>query len=130
MSCEEMMVEQAALIKGANPHARVWVYRNAAKALPWLSSVRTKLTDPLYSDWFLRFVPGGSLPNGSYYVPPCDANYSPPKCSPLYHDQTQSPEHPSALRPEDGNCTEACDCGAVPCGEYIWRHTNGSALRD
>lgn len=127
MTCEEALVEQAAAIKAVNPAARVWVYRNNAKALPWFSSVRTKLADPAFAGFFLPFKPGGSLPNGTYYVDPCDWNYDPPRCSGLYHDQVQSPEHPAAERPEDGNCTAApCDCGAVPCGEYIWSHTNGS----
>ena len=35
MDCEERLVAQADLVRSANPHARVWVYRNLVKALPW-----------------------------------------------------------------------------------------------
>ena len=31
------------------------VYRNFVKALPWLTVVREKVTDPAYSAWFLSF---------------------------------------------------------------------------
>jgi len=95
----------------------VWVYRNLVKALPWFSSVRTKITDPAYSGWFLKFKP-----KGPYHVPQCDSNYNPPLCSNFYHDQNQVPENPSG----DGDCTEPCDCGGVPCGEYLWDHRNES----
>ncbi len=30
-----------------------------------------------------------------------------PRCSPLYHDQVQSPEYPHG----DGSCAQPCDCG-------------------
>jgi hypothetical protein len=33
MDCEERLVEQASLVKGANKDAKVWVYRNLVKAL-------------------------------------------------------------------------------------------------
>jgi len=129
MDAELMMVEQAALLKAANPRTKVFVYRNNAKALPWLASIRKKLEDPQYSGWFLTYTPGGSLPNGSYYANPCDYDFSPAKCSSLYHDQVQSPGHPQAGRPEDGNCTAPCDCGSIPCGEYFWNWTNGTMLQ-
>ena len=29
----------------------------------------------------------------------------------------------------DGSCDVTCDCGSVPCGEYLWDHRNGSMLR-
>ena len=35
MDCEERLVAQADLVRSANPDARVWVYRNLVKALPW-----------------------------------------------------------------------------------------------
>ena len=85
MQCEELLVEQAALLKAARPGVRVWVYRNIVKALPWFTSVRTKMDDKNYSDWFLDFKPAGP-----YHVPQCDDNYSPPKCTNLYHDQEQT----------------------------------------
>jgi hypothetical protein len=46
MSCEERLVEQAALLKAARPGVRVMGYRNIVKALPWFSSVREKMDDP------------------------------------------------------------------------------------
>lgn len=35
MDCEERLVAQADLVRSANPDAKVWVYRNLVKALPW-----------------------------------------------------------------------------------------------
>ena len=46
MDCEERLVSQAELVKSVNPDAKVWVYRNLVKALPWYSSVREKMLDP------------------------------------------------------------------------------------
>ena len=74
-----------------------------------------------YSGWFVHFRPGGAvgLPNGSYYSPPCTAA----KCSPLFHSQDQTPSHTLGRK----ECVDAdCDCGPVPCGEYIWDHRNAS----
>lgn len=36
--------------------------------------------------------------------------------------QKQTPQHPKG----DGSCVKACDCGCVPCGEYLWDHRNAS----
>ena len=47
------------------------------------------------------------------------------KCSPLYHDQLQTPGY----REGDGICFDHCDCGSIPCGEYLFDHRNQS-LRD
>lgn len=74
-----------------------------------------------YSGWFLHFRPGGAvgLPNGSYYSSPCTAT----KCSSLFHSQDQTPSHTIGRK----ECVTAeCDCGAVPCGEYLWDHRNAS----
>lgn len=99
------------------------MYRNLVKALPWFTDVREKIADPAYSSWFLRFKPGGAFPNGTYHVPACDNFYSPPLCSQFYHDQEQTPsETPGG----DGYCAGKCDCGAVPCGEYLFDHRNAS----
>ena len=59
------------------------------------TGVRTKLTDPRFAGWFLPFKPGGSLPNGSYHVPPCTPSVmgAAAKCSSLYHDQEQTPQN-------------------------------------
>lgn len=29
----------------------------------------------------------------------------------------------------DGSCSKPCDCGGVPCGEYLFDHRNGSMLQ-
>ena len=85
----------------------------------WYTNVWTKLADPAYAGWFVRFDDKNTTP---YHVPPCDNNYSPPLCSPHYHDQDQTPGHPHG----DGSCAQPCDCGGVPCGEYLWDHRNAS----
>lgn len=110
MNCQEMLVDQVKKIKDVSPKTHVWVYRNLVKALPWYTDVREKISDPRYAGWFLRFR--GSLQD-DYQVPPCTAG----KCSELYHDQLQTPVHCDA---------PGCDCGAVPCGEYLWDHRNSS----
>jgi len=122
---EELLVEQASLVKAANPNTRVWVYRNLVKALPWFTSVREKISDITYTDWFLKFIPGGYFPNGSYHVPACDTNYDPPICSNMYHDQEQTPSYPG--NENAGACPGPCDCGGVPCGEYLFDHVGGGA---
>lgn len=118
MDCEERLVEQAKNIKKANPDTKVWVYRNLVKALPWYTSVREKLCDPAYEGWFLKFDP-----RVEPHVPKCDDNYDPPKCTEFYHDQKQTPSKGSGTT----QCNSApCDCGCVPCGEYLWDHRNQS----
>jgi hypothetical protein len=94
MTCEEELVEQAVQVRAVNPSARVFVYRNLVKALPWFSAVREKIMDPAYSGWFLRF--SGS---GNYHVQQCDNNFAPPRCSAFYHDQDQVRARPRRGRP-------------------------------
>jgi hypothetical protein len=89
-------VEQAALLKAANPEIRVLVYRNLVKALPWFTSVREKINDPAYAGWFLHFSG-----KGDYHVPQCDSNWKPPRCTELYHDQVRVLPAPAF----------ACNCG-------------------
>jgi len=133
MDAEKYLQKQAATIKAQDPKKKVWVYRNLVKALPWFGSVREKLSDPAYSGFFVRFgtapAANGSVPGAN--VPACDTNYSPPRCSSLYHDQVQSPQHPHGSLLQ-GSCPDApCDCGeGVPCGEYVWDHRNGSMLTE
>ena len=118
MDAELRMVEQAAITKGRNADAHVWVYRNLVKALPWLGSVREKLVDPAYSGFFLKF---DASRKGNYSVPACDTSWSKihktPLCSVFYHDQEQTPEVNGTVN--GGKCTGkgGCDCGGVPCGE-------------
>ena len=119
MDCEERLIAQASAVARASRGAtRSFVYRNLVKALPWYTSVREKLEDARYAGFFLAF--NGSAP-GAYHVPDC-APEDAAKCSALYHDQEQTPQHPHG----DGSCTLPCDCGCVPCGEYLWDHRNQS----
>ena len=65
--------------------------RNAIKALPWYTLVREKVTDPTYAPWFMKFSDTVIANHSAAHVPVCDDNYSPPRCSNLYHDQSQTP---------------------------------------
>lgn len=111
-------------------HKKVWVYRNGIKALPWFTSVREKLEDPAYSGFFIKFngttAANGTIPTA--HVPACDSHFSPAKCSSLYHDQVQTPQYPKGSL-LDGSCSKPCDCGLVPCGEYVFDHRNGTMLQ-
>lgn len=120
MDCQERLVTQVEQVKRVSPSTRAFVYRNLVKALPWYTLVREKLDDPAYAGWFLKFRDG--INGTGYSSPPCTGK----KCSEFYHDQDQTPEHPVG----DGSCTDACDCGQQPCGEYLWDHRNGSSLRE
>ena len=80
---------QAERTKRANPDGKVFVYRNSVHAMPWFPTVRAKLEDPQYAGFFLHFDPKRGH-NTS--VPQCDNTYSPPLCTTLYHDQTQTPK--------------------------------------
>ena len=109
-----VLIRQAAMVKAVNPNTHVWVYRNLVKALSWYEDVGAKLSDPAYSGWFLRFDPKRS----NYSSPPCTEGV----CSTAYHSQDQTPEHLTGRK----ECKAKCDCGAVPCGEYLWDHRNAS----
>jgi hypothetical protein len=132
MDSEGMLVRQLELTKAANPRGRHLVYRNSVHAMPWYATVLAKLRDPQYEGFFLKFADPPPLRNTSsgYWSPPCDATYTPPLCSALYHDQTQTPtsaSHPSTK--PDGLCAPTdCDCG-VPCGFYLFNHRNGTMFR-
>eukprot|EP00666_Eupelagonemidae_sp_cell4sb_P015195 gene15195-18755_t len=96
------------MVKKVNPAAKVFVYRNLVKALPWYTSVREKIVDPAYSGWFLRFKEGGTNGTGVWNVPRCTKGTNPAaveKCSDLYHDQEQTPKAPPGggpTRVQDG----------------------------
>eukprot|EP01046_Picozoa_sp_COSAG06_P060299 COSAG06_NODE_12775_length_1331_cov_2.163961_1_plen_330_part_10 len=148
MDDEQMMVEQIAQVKAINPTTHCWVYRNLAKALPWMKTIRDKMLDPRFGGFFLKFgatpPPNGSNPdtNGSFFSPKCDLTYSTPICSDFWHDQASTPQFINSteyhrhdagfIHQKDGSCLEApCDCGpGLPCGEYAFDHRNGSMLRD
>ena len=117
MDCEEMLVEQVRKTTVASPDTTVWVYRNGIKALPWYTLVREKVTDPAYAPWFLKFSDAVVANHSLAHVPVCDTNWDPPKCTTLYHDQTQTPGYPTG----DGVCAPpGCDVGSVPVGEYLF----------
>jgi hypothetical protein len=109
-----LCVEQAAQLKAARAGVRVMGYRNIVKSLPWFSTVREKMDDPMYNHWFIPFDVHNKTP---FHVPPCDTNYAPPKCSKLYHDIEQTP---GVFPHGDGHCPGPCDCGVHPCGEYLY----------
>ena len=77
--------------------------------------------------------------NHPYSDSPCTYE----KCPGLWHDQTQTPEWKKPRRDissngqksssqgkvdgaetvpkyDNGVCKEECDCGSLPCGEYVW----------
>jgi len=135
MTCEEDLLTQVKLSQedAANSGQRYYVYRNSIRLSAGFQACGSCL-------WTQR-MQCGSFPspqrhpiNGTdYWSPPCDHNDDPPKCSKLYHDQTQSPGYPTG----DGNCAApACDTGAVPSGEYLWDFrqlnttVNGVSLRE
>jgi hypothetical protein len=146
MDSSGLMVKQAQALRARNPNCRLWVYRNLVKALPWITSVREKLEDPQYSGWFVPYDPSRqSHPN----APPCDLHRTnkTERCSRLYHDQRETPEAfsycaktsapPSCDPTAAGNfvngkpdpnqyCDQECDCGQVPCGEFLFDHRNES----
>lgn len=154
MTASEAIATQSEMVHARFPEAKIGVYRNGVKALNWFSEIRAKMDDPAYSGWFMPFKQypgGGSNTNHSYFVPDCTYE----KCSGLWHDQTQTPEHPkkhalgrhhstwggaaggwrnrrrleaaaAAPKYDNGVCTEECDCGKLPCGEYVYDHRNTS----
>ena len=131
MQCEENLVKQATIMKAETPLSKVWVYRDPVLAMPWFTTVRKIMDDEDYRPWFLKFKNGtdgrGPLAHdgdGTYHHPVCDHNYDPPKCSDLFHSQTQTPGYPKG----DGDCEEACDCGRVPCGMYLFDHRSKAVV--
>ena len=114
---------QVQMTTAVTPGQKIFVYRNMPKALPWYTVVRTKITDPAYAPWFLKFSPAILANHSLSHVPVCDHNYRPPLCSDLYHDQSQTPGYPHG----DGDCAPpACDVGAVPVGEYLFDPRNAN----
>jgi hypothetical protein len=111
---------------------QVFVYRNMVKALNWFSSVRAVLDDPLYAGFFLRFAGSTdplSPPVAPFHVPPCTTQANTTLCSGYYHDQEQTPEYVTPQNPSPSiPCIAPCDCGTLPCGEYLFDYRNGSQL--
>ena len=123
MQCDEMLLEQIKGIKQASGNTtKVFTYRNIVKALPWFSAVREKIVDPAYSGWFLKFH--GDITHDNYTNSPCQENQG---CSALYHDELSTPQDTGKPNiQKDGWCNSTCDCGGVPCGEYLFDHRNSS----
>jgi hypothetical protein len=111
MDCEERLLTQAKMVKGVNPTAKVFVYRNLVKALPWYTSVREKITDPAYAGWFLPFSKKPPVNGTSWHMSKCTGD----KCTDLYHDLEQTP----VIHPNNNNPSR------VKEGDwYIYNNTN------
>ena len=82
----ELLTQQVELTASASNLTTVWVYRGSMWAYPWYTTVRVILDDPAYEDWFVDFVPGGSMPGNKWHSDPCDANNR-TLCSKKYHNQ-------------------------------------------
>ena len=89
-----------------------------------MKTPRAAIEHPNASSLFLSFAAA------SPHSPRCDATFSPPRCSNLFHDQVQTPHYPNNSK-YDGTCSSPCVCGGpdTPCGEYLWDHRN-AAVRD
>lgn len=75
-----------------------------------------------YAGWFYTFKDYcGPASNNSYHVPACDRV----KCSRFYHAPEHTPQYPQGT-PMQGSCKEQCDCGANPCGQYVFNFQNES----
>ena len=151
MDNDERQLIQVKLTKSSPdtaPYTKVWIYRNTVYGYPWFTSVRKLLDDPAYMPWFLTFngTGPGWANNTKYHSPPCDDNYSPPKCSRYFHTQMDTPLPTTRWGPEGkpiggyGQCfpkdeNSGCDCGTKPCGFYVFNHStkvviNGQSFRD
>jgi hypothetical protein len=142
MDCDGMLVEQAARNKAQNPTAKVFVYRNIVKALPWYTEVRTLLQNQSMWGFFIPYA--GCKDGAGRYVCTNNVTGVVDATANLFHDQKQTPGWTGGGDGgPDGVChgdtrgdnatgptqSGRCDCGVgVACGEYLWDHRNGSAL--
>ena len=143
MDAGAMALEQAARNKAANPRAKIFVYRNLVKALPWFAEVRRLLQNRRYWGFFIPYAGCKNSTTGEYV---CRNNVTGvvDASSNLYHDEKQSPGWttgggnqttgggnggPDGLCQGDTHGNNAsgptqsgfCDCGdGVSCGEYLW----------
>ena len=119
MDCGDRMLRQVEMQLNAYPEtkSKFMMYRNFVKALPWLEVVRSKLSNPAYSPWFLNFSAAVQANHSLSHVPVCDSsNAGAPLCTYLYHDQILTPRSAQC-----GGDPAHCDCGAsTPCGEYLF----------
>jgi len=123
MDNDERNLAQAALSKVANPTQKVWIYRNSVYGYPWFYEVRALLDDAEYRPWFIKFANA----TGPFHSPPCDNDYSPPKCTDLFHTQMDTPlPRPGGY----GQCAPpACNCGTKPCGFYVFNHSSDVVIK-
>ena len=113
-----------------------WLDRNLAKAEAMQASVLAKMEDPRYAGFFLPFAKTPPFKNGSYHVTKCGAEKNSTICSDFYHDLIDSPEPGPTTEKRNtvwsktgyAMCDGDCDCGTVPCAEYVYDHRNGSML--
>ena len=124
MTCSETLLSQAKALRLSNPTSKIFLYSNIVKALPWMIMPRLLLESENASSMFLTFKSRTSPSHSAR----CDMNFMPPKCSDLYHDQVQTPQFPTNNR-YDGTCNLPCNCGKIPCGEYLW-DVRSEAVRD
>ena len=112
MTSEEELVTAASSIRAVSNRTKVWIYRNLVYAPAWFTDVREKLVS--HPQWFVPFKK-----DGPYVNTKCTLG----KCSDLFHSQFQTPEYHSGSV-MFGDCKEHCDCGELPCGWYLWNHSN------
>ena len=138
---ESRSLRQAEMIKAINPDTKVFVYRNLAKSEAMQATVRAKLEDPRFAGFFLRFAKTPPFQNGSYHVTKCGAEKNTTICSDFYHDLVDTPlpgpvrSSPGVTPPIDGDdtdyrvCNGDCDCGSIPCAEFVYDHRNASLTK-
>lgn len=106
MDCDGMLVKQAALNKAQNPTAKVFVYRNIVKALPWYTEVRKLLQDQTKWGWFIPY--DGCRTAAGEYVCKNNATGEVDATANLYHDELQTPGYNQRhLAGPDGKCPPA-----------------------
>ena len=161
-----ILAAQCAIIKARSPSTRCVVYRNTAIALNQHQHISSKLDDPAYAGYFLKFKPGATQSGACWgvvdprqrgspwdpiwptpavcatplasdvHVPMCDRAEA-TKCNRVhYFDQNQCPQVPGHNWANDTQdvyqqlvCRGAtCDCGASPCGEFLFDFSNASLV--
>ena len=89
MDCDAMLAEQAARNRAKNPAARVFVYRNIVKALPWYLEVSQLLLDQQYWGFFIPYA--GCRTAAGEYVCRNNVTGAIDAGANLYHDHEQTP---------------------------------------
>ena len=89
MDCDGMLVQQAGRNKAQNPSAKVFVYRNIVKALPWYTQVRKLLQDQAHWGWFIPYE--GCRTAAGEYVCKNNVTGAIDATANLYHDEEQTP---------------------------------------